>query len=612
MLFKRAKKTESHTNPVVLLMGLPNVGKSAIFNKLTGLNVRVANYPGTTVELTAGKAVIEGKSFLVVDVPGIYTMEATTEAETVAVEILDGKCSFRGGHACKRCDPHKSGQSVSLSKKPEAVICVVDANSLESSLYSLLELIERGLPIVVALNRIDLAQEKGSHVDPIVLSRELGVPVVSTIAATGYGIESLKEEVARIIEKGEISVSRSAPKPETVSSDRWQKAERLAARATRRAPAHPTLTRQKWGDALVKPWPGLPFAALILSATFAIIVGLGMGLRHMIFLPLVRGLLIPQIVIAVEATVPAGMMQNILIGNFGFLIKGLEWPIALILPYVISFYIALSILEDSGYLPRLACLLDGLLHRIGVHGSAIIPLLLGYGCGIPAIMATRSLHTYKERQIVAAMICLSVPCIAQTGAFIVLLVERSIAIMLLVFLVSVAALVVAGVVLDRTLKGSLPPVLLEVPELLLPKWNILAKRIWTRIVTFIISGELPMIAAIGVGSVLYETGVLISVGKLLSPIVVGWLGLPEEASIPLILGILRRELAVLPLIGMDLSLLQLFVGAIVGLFYVPCVAILAILVREFNAFTAVATLFATVAIAFLAGGIFYRIGSLMV
>lgn len=609
MSFKGGRKKESHPKPVVLLMGLPNVGKSAIFNKLTGLNVRVANYPGTTVDFTAGNIAIQGEKFLVVDVPGVYTLDATTEAEEVAIEMLDGKCSFRrGGSACKQCDSQKGSESVSLGKKPEAVIYVVDANSLESSLYSLLQLVERKLPVIVALNRIDLAQEKGLHIDPVVLSREIGVPVVSTIAATGYGIENLKRALAGIARKDEISESKS----EIAQDVRWQRAERLTTRATRIAASHPTLTRQKWGDALVRPWPGLPFAVLILIATFGVIVGLGMGLRRMVFLPLIRGMLIPQIVIAVEATVPAGMMQNILIGNFGFLIKGLEWPFALILPYVISFYTALSILEDSGYLPRLGSLLDGLLRKIGVHGSAVIPLLLGYGCGIPAIMATRSLRTRKERHIVAAMICLSVPCIAQTGAFIALLAERSIVVMLLVFLLSVAALIVAGFVLDRTLKGSLPPVLLEIPELLLPKATVLAKKIWIRIVSFIIYGEVPMIAAIGVGAVLYETGVLIAVGKLLSPLVVGWLGLPEEASIPLILGILRRELAVLPLIEMDLNLLQLFVGAAVGLFYVPCVAILAILVREFNAFTAIATLFATVTIAFLVGGIFYRVGSLIV
>lgn len=597
---KRVNGTIENKKTVILLIGPPNVGKSVVFNKLTGLNVKVANYPGTTVDFEVGSTNIQGKDFLFVDMPGTYTLDATNEAEQITVDMLAGKIFLKGRHVHQHSD---SG----LSNKPDAVIFVIDANSLEHSLYLLLQLMECGLPIIVALNRTDLAREKGDYIDPRVLAHRLGVPVIPTVAINKQGIDKLKQLLPEIIEENKVPVPVCA----AIADQRWQQAEELVAQATRRTSLHTPLKRQKWGDALVRPWPGLPYAVLIIAATFALIVGLGMGLRQAIFLPLIRGLIIPQIEIAVKATIEPGMFQNILIGNYGFLIKGLEWPFALILPYVISFYIALAILEDSGYLPRLGCLLDGLFQRVGLHGIAVIPLFLGYGCGIPAIMATRALSSYKERLTVMVMICLAVPCIAQTGALIALLAERSIPVMLLVFFISILALLIAGLIMDRILQGVLPPVVMELPELLLPRGSVLAKKVWVRIKTFMITGELPMIAAIGVAAVLYETGVMAAFGTVLTPLVTGWLLMPEEAAIPLILGLLRRELAVLPLIDMQLTTLQFFVGAIVALFYVPCVAILAIIIREFNLITTLIVLVLTMSTAFLVGGLFAQLGTLL-
>lgn len=609
---RRKKSTELRPDPIILLVGIPNIGKSVIFNKLTGLNVSIANYVGTTVEIAYGK-IKDEEDILLIDVPGTYTLNATNEAEKIAVEMLAGELTYKGGSIAKHCDSQsESMEETTFSEKPAAIICVVDANSLEPSLYLLLQLLERTVPTVVALNRIDLAEESGYAIDSLRLSHELGVPVVPTVATTGEGVERLRTTVVKTA-KNNMTPTNIAPSLEEKPNKDflWKETERLVKKVTRKTHATPPLKRQEWGDMLVSPWPGVPLAIIILSAAFAITTGLGMGLRQAILLPLFRGLIIPQIVLAVEAVVPAGIIQNILIGNYGFLVKGLEWPFALILPYVLSFYIALSILEDSGYLPRLGCLLDGLLHKVGLHGSGIIPVLLGYGCGIPAIMSTRTLGTLKERKIAVAMICLAVPCIAQTGAFISLLAARSIPVMLAVFAVSMLALIITGVVLDHLLKGSRLPVLMEIPELLLPKGTVVAKKVLTRVKAFVVTGEVPMIGAIGLAAIFYETGVMEKVGAFLSPIVTGWLQLPAEAAVPLVLGILRRELTVLPLLEMELSVVQLFVGAVVALFYVPCIAILAVLAREFDVSTALKMLFLTTSIAFLIGGLFSRLGNLI-
>lgn len=576
---KETQPSEIPGQSKILLIGPPNVGKSAFFNRFTGMNVSVANYSGTTVDYTLGKFELGEENFLLIDVPGTYTLDATNEAERVAVEML--------------------------SAKPTAVICVVDANNLESSIYLLLQVLEQGLPVVVALNRFDLAREKGYHIDPARLEKELKVPVIPTVAVKGEGMDKLKETLKETLNKGDVPSINWNREQEP----RWEKAEALAGRV-QKIKTGSLLPRQKLDQWLVQPWPGLLLAFLVLFFVLASVVGIGMGLRRFILLPLFRGVIIPQIVWLVEYLLPAGLWQNILIGEYGFLVKGLEWPFTLVLPYVMSFYAVLSLLEDSGYLPRLGALLDGLLNKIGLQGSSIIPLLLGFGCGIPGVLATRNLSSPKERIIVSSIICLTVPCISQTGAFISLLAERSLIVFLAVFVVAGIALVISGLILDRMIKGPKLQTLMEIPDLLVPSKEVVFKKVWLRLKYFVMDGALPMMLAVALAALLYETGLMAAWGRLLSPLVTGWLGLPEEAAVPLALGVLRRELTVIPLMEMNLSLLQLFVGAVVGLFYVPCVAMIAILAKEFHLHLAFAVLAITTIISFLAGGIFFRLGSL--
>jgi len=587
----------------VLLMGLPNVGKSVIFNRLTGLNVRAANYCGTTVEYAAGNMLLDGRQVTLVDVPGTYSLHATNEAEAVAVDMLQGNSPRKaaGGGHCDAC-PCPAG----MLDSPSAVICVVDAGNLETSLYLLLQVLETGLPTLVVLNRSDLAREKGYFIDTDELSRELDVPVVPTVAVTGEGMAEVKHALSGII-PGSLPPSSARVKRETT----WERVEHISQRVWKKEAEEQASWRERWGDLLTRPWPGLPLAIIIVALIFSLVVGLGMGLRQYLLLPFFRGLVFPQIELVAAQVIPEGIIQNIFIGEYGFLIKGLEWPFALVLPYVISFYAALSFLEDSGYMPRLGILLDGLLNRIGLQGTGIIPLLLGYGCAIPAILASRAMNSHKERLIITFMVCLAVPCISQTGAFIALLSARSVAVMLAVFLLGVLAMVTVALVLNRIVRGAPPETLLEIPELLLPRGDVLLKKVWLRIKHFMVDGALPMVIGVAVAAFLYETGLMVTLGQALRPLVVNWLGLPPDAAVPLILGILRRELTVLPLLDMDLSTLQLFVGATVGLFYVPCIAVVASVTREYGIKTALGILLLTTAGAFLLGGVLFRAGSLL-
>lgn len=572
----------------ILLIGPPNVGKSVFFGQLTGLEVRVSNYAGTTVDYREGQLTLSGRDFTLIDVPGTYTLDASNEAEEIAVEMLN--------------------------QEPGAVICVLDALNLESSLYLLLQILESGVPVIPVINRMDLLDQKNYQLDVKLLSRELKLPVLPAVAVEGQGLGELTQNLEKILLSENKSGSETYRPDDNLQIDneeqRWRQAENLYHKVINKEGEQKVSTREKWGNLLIQPWPGFPLAAVIMSIFFGLVVGAGMGIRNFLLLPFFERLIFPPIIYIIEAAVSPGVIRNILIGEYGFLIKGLEWPLALVFPYIISFYSGLSLLEDSGYLPRLGVLLDSIFARIGLGGSGIIPLLLGYGCAIPGITATRALDSYRERLIVSTVICLSVPCIAQTGAFISLLAEQSILVVLALFIFSLLFLGLSAGLMSRFLEGSRPETVVEIPELLWPRIRVVGKKIWLRIKNFLVGGELHMIYAIALAAVLYETGVLLYLGRLIQPVVTGWLRLPAEAANPLILGIVRRELTVLPLLEMNLTSLQLFVAALVGLFYVPCIAVFAVLNSEFNLKVTGMVLFITVFTSFFLGGLVSRLGGL--
>jgi len=562
----------------VVMIGPPNVGKSVIFNRLTRMNVGVANYPGSTVEFSEGALRVADTPVKLIDAPGIYTLQPASEAESVAVALLEDA--------------------------PDLVLCVLDATNLESSLYLLLQLMGLGLPLIACINRTDLAEERGLAVDHEYLAQQLGVPTVATRAVTGQGLEELRSQLKGALSSG-ITSPPAGPTPT------WAEAERLTQQARRSAGRSGDTLRDRLGDALVRPWPGLPAAALIVVLIFGFVIGVGMGLRRWVLLPFFGDLIIPQLENLVHALLEPGLGREVLVGEYGLLTKGIEWPFTLVLPYVLSFYAALGVLEDSGYMARLGALLDGLLKRMGLSGTAVMPIFLGYGCGIPALMATRALSSHKQRLTVCAMVCLSVPCISQTGAFVSLLAERSVGALAGVATVSILAMLTTGVLAGKLLPGSPSTTLMEIPELLLPRADVLGKKVWARARHYLADGVPAVMAGVAFAALLYETGAMQAVGRALSPVITRWLLLPEEAAVPLLLGVFRRELAVLPLMDMALSSSQLFTGAIVALFYVPCIAMVALVAREFHIRLAIVVLVFTTAFALFVGGLFARLAPLV-
>jgi len=574
---RRRRKHKHHfggdTHKTILLMGLPNVGKSAIFSRFTGLDAMVSNYSGTTVEFYEAPMTINNETYLLKDAPGIYNLQnPNDDAERVAMDMM--------------------------KDRPEAIVFVLDAINFESSLHLLMQVLEYNIPTVVALNRTDLMKSRGMTIDRSLLQNRLNVSVIPTVALKGNSLDLVKYALSQTIDK---EVQYTVP---TENKDRWRTVEELNEEAVKTTPRKNGVDRFAF---LAKPFPGIPIALLVLATMFAFVIGFGMGLRQFLLLPFFNSLVFPYIRQGVEALTASELLRAILIGeDYGFLIKGIEWPFALVLPYVISFYAMMSVLEDTGYLPRIAVLLDGVFKKIGLSGSSAIPLLLGYGCGIPAIMSTRSLPSRKQRLSVAVMVCFAVPCVSQTGAFIALLAERSVFAFLFIFFVSIFAMVIVGLIMDKINKQSVPFTLMELPPLLVPAPKLLSKKILFRVRHYLKEGAVPMVVAIFFAAILYELGFFPALGRALSPVVSGWLMLPEAASTPLVLGVFRRELAVLPLLDLDLTTVQFFTGALVALFYVPCIAMIATLAKEFNVKTALLVFIATTATALFIGGLFAR------
>lgn len=562
----------------VLLMGNPNVGKSVIFSSLTGMDVMTANYTGTTVSYTQGHIKGLKTPVVLIDVPGTYSLEATSQAEEVAIKMLEGGA--------------------------DAIVFVLDATNIERNLDLALQVKAYGIPIVYALNLSDVAKRQGISIDVELLSQLLEAPVVETIAVREVGLEALLEKTLTA-----ISPTVQSKQTEMVSEKRWEEAERIADAVQTTTDVEPS-NLDKLGDLMVKPWPGIPIALLVLVASLGLVVGGGKGIRGALLLPLFNGYIAPFLQNAVGLFLEDGIAKNLLVGEFGLLIKGIEWPFILILPYVLLFYIVISFLEDSGYLPRLGVLVDGVFRKLGLPGGNIVPFIMGYGCAVPAILGTRASTTYKERLILSTMIALAVPCTAQTGAFFSLLGEQSVWVLIFVYAISFVAIVITGLLMSRLIKGGNAPIVLEIPNLLIPNKHAIFKKIWLRMKHFLFEAEVPMMIGIAIAALVVETGFLNQLGYWMQPIVEGWLGLPREASLALILGVIRRELTVMPLIEMNLTTLQMVVGSVVALFYLPCLSVFAVLIKEFKLKVASLISLSTIVIAFLVGGLINQLAQL--
>jgi len=561
----------------ILLMGNPNVGKSAIFSRLTGIHVVVSNYPGTTVSYTQGFMKLGEKMAEVIDVPGTYTLEPTSEAEEIALQMLN---------------------------TGDIVVNVANATNLERNLYLTLQLLERGIPVVVALNMWDDTKHLGIHIDLDKLRELLGVPVIPTVAVTSEGIKELVENIPQ---------ATSPQTPARSRNERWATIGGIIDQVQLITHRHHTWL-ERLADASVKPLTGGIIALAVLASAFMVVRFIGESLISYVLDPLFNNLWAPVVLRLSDLMGGGGFLHDIVVGklangevnfveSFGLLTTGLYVPFAMVLPYIVSFYLVLGLLEDIGYLPRLAVLMDTIMHRLGLHGYAIIPTLLGLGCNVPAVLATRILESKRERFIAATLISIAVPCAALQAMILGLVGAQGAQYVAMVYGTLLVVWIILGIILNRLVRGFSPELLIEIPPYRLPPWRTVLQKLWMRTYGFLAEAIPIILGAVVVINILYILGVFDAIANFTAPVVTGLLGLPKEAVTALAIGFLRKDVALGMLAPLALSAKQLVVGSVVLAMSFPCIATFVVLLRELGVVNMLKAAGIMIATALIVGGI---------
>jgi len=542
----------------IYLIGNPNVGKSVVFSRLTGVHVISSNYPGTTVELSKGYLRLGDEKIEVVDLPGTYSLEPTSGAEEVAVSLLK-----------------------EYSRNEIAVINILDSTNLERNLLLTLQLIEEGFPIVACLNMCDDAVHRGIHIDIKKLEEILHIPVISTCAVTGAGIKLLIE---RIKEAAPISRNKLS------HEERWKEIGRIIEQVQHLEHRHHSI-REVIEDASVRPITGLMIAAAVIYASFKIVRFIGEFIINRITDPIFINLYQPVLERLTLYWQEKGFWFHLLIGDLingkidfkqslGVLTTAPYIEFGMVLPYVISFYFILSLLEDIGYLPRLAILLDNLMHRLGLHGFAVIPVLLGFGCNVPGILATRVLESKRERFIAATLISIGVPCVPLQAMIFGLLGRFGGFYVAGVYLVLFSLILILGIILNHALTGYSPEFLLEIPPYRFPPLPTLGKKLYFRVKGFLIEAVPVVMIGVLFVNVLMYFKLFDFVTSISAPIIHGLFGLPKEAVVALVIGFIRKDVAVGMLMPLGLSVKQLFIAATLLAISFPCIATFVVIWKE--------------------------------
>jgi len=535
----------------ILLMGNPNVGKSVIFSRLTGIGVISANYPGTTVEYTEGSMKLGGRTATLVDAPGVYSLDPTTRVEEVSRKIF--------------------------SKGADVVVNVIDATNLERNLNLTLQILESGVPVVVALNLWDAAVRKGIEIDVPALERELGVPVVPTVAVSGQGIRDLVEALDRA--KTPVPIHFES------ADQRWARIGEIAARTQKVMHRHPSLF-DRLEDVSIKPLTGIPLALLILYMSFSLVIEAG----ELIILKVTDPIFVAYsdfITSFVTNQISSPLLREILIGDtpelmrsFGILTTGLYIPLGVVLPFLIPFYLVLGFMEDIGYLPRLSIILDAFMHRIGLHGAAILPCVLGMGCSVPAVISVRILESSKQRYLAATLMTMAIPCASQTAMIFGMLAPFGLRYVLAVYLSLFLAFVATGFLLHKIIGGESPEIFLEIPPYRMPNMTSLFKKTFIRVREFLKEA----VPYIGFGMLLmnffYLSGLMHQIGVAMHPVISGLLGLPSDAATALIIGFLRKDVGIGMFAPLDMTAKQLVIASVVLAMYFPCVATFMVMLKE--------------------------------
>lgn len=550
----------------VVICGPPNVGKSMIFNCLTGCYATVSNYPGTTVEIMSAKSRVLPEHEIV-DTPGAYSLLPLSEEERVAREIVE-----------QANDAH--------------VVHVVDAKNLRRMLPMTLELLERRLKVILVLNMMDEARRYGVEIDSQRLEQLLGIPVVKTTATKNEGIADLGRIIADGVEipKRQFQLlpppSAALPPEEELESRRKRQAladEILTQCATFPAVASGRLASM-FNRLTLNPWTAVPIAlAVLYFGVYRFVGTFGAGtLVDLLETNVYDAHVTPFLTKWIEQIVPWRVLQDLFVHEFGILTLGLRYAIALILPIVGTFFILFSVLEDTGYLPRLALLLDRVFKKIGLNGRAVIPIVLGFGCGTMATMVTRILETKRERIIATILLGVAIPCSAQLGVIMAMLAGHPVAYLMWCLIIG-SIFITLGTIAAHSLPGEIPSFYLELPPLRLPRFGNVVVKTYSRMHWYFLE-ILPLFLAASVVIWLGNlTGLFARTVSWIEP-VVKLMGLPAETAGSFLFGFFRRDYGTAGLFDLHrdggMNARQVFVSVLVITLFLPCVAQFFVMKKE--------------------------------
>jgi ferrous iron transport protein B len=633
----------------IALAGNANVGKSVIFNQLTGLHQHIGNWPGKTVEKAEGTLHFKGYTIDIIDLPGIYSLSTFSIEELVSREYI-------------------------ATEKPDLVINVVDASLLERNLFFTLQLLELETSMLIAVNQVDMAKKKGIIIDYEEAEKILGVPVVPTVAVSGKGIYSMLEKAIEVIEKktkmeplkprygkeieeriddliillskvqlryparwvaiklleedeevekevravsseivevaerfrGELEQLHGHSCPTVVSCERYHVAGKFASEIqTITEPLNPPL-RERLHKISTHRIFGYPIMLAAVLAVFVAIFSFGD------FASALLGDWFFGLKPAFDSILGTGVVGELV---WGGVMEGIIGGITVALPYILPFYFILYLFEDSGYLSRVAFLMDNLMHKLGLHGKAFIPVMLSFGCNVPGCLGCRIMETTRERLLTAFVVTL-VPC-AATSVIILGLVGAHVGIewALALYIINLVIICVLGRIAFKALPGEPTELIMEMSDYRIPHMKTVAKQTWFRLREFIVMAFPLIIAGSLVIKIAEVANLLDLIVDLSSPLTVAWLGLPAVTGIALIFGVLRKELTLIMLatlfgttnFAQVMTPIQMIVFTLVVMLYIPCVATIGALVKEFGWKKALLITVFEIVFALLVGGIAFRL-----
>lgn len=620
----------------IALVGNPNVGKSVIFNALTGLNADVSNYPGTTIEVARGEL---GSGDLC-DTPGVYGVSSMNDEEKTARSLI---------------------------LKADVVVNVVSALTLDRDLFLTLQIIDMGIPLILIVNQWDEAKSRKIDIDIEGIQQRLGIPVISCVAVDGEGVDKiepllkeacignslqeLEQYISPLVELGlskrkallaiegdeetlkELPDEKVTSKRAIVYSARRKLVDQIIESYVVDNSAGAKLSI-KFGRFLLHPLYGSCIALAVCYLIFYQLLGVWIAgdvveitenkTMKVFYEPNIRkaaayvfpcevsngsqSVELPEGVIAslnnkdeyfnlVNTTKPQDLkfdfwkyksnifsvVGNTLVGEFGVLTLTVTYLLGLLMPLVIGFYLGLSLMEDSGYLPRLAVLVDRMMNKVGLNGRAIIPLILGLGCVTMATITTRLLTSRREKLIATALLGVAIPCSAQLGVVSGTLAKTGGLLAWCVYGgVVFGILALTGLLLNMVLPGKSEALMIDLPPMRLPRADNVLKKTWKKSFSFLME-SIPMFVLAGlVVSIAQMLGLLEWFIGVLNPITVSWLNLPSDPRIAttFILGIVRRDFASFGLTEVAMSPVQAVTAMIVITLFVPCIATVGVMIKE--------------------------------